>query len=778
MHHMRLRDILLAVMCLLALMTSACFTLVHYQTQKRTLLRDIDARLLTAALFTRATLPADYHDRITGPTSVTEAQYREIVARNNALCRELQLQYLWSVMAVEGKIVFTAGTATSKDISRGDFARFFEVHSDPGSFARVLKTMQVDYSSFGNKWGMGRMVLVPARDRHGRPFVFGASVSLTEVNGLLRQTLWGSLGISLGVLLLGIALSFVLANRLAQPITTLRAVAQRIAAGEAGEVAPVGGSAELLSLSESIARMQEAIQTQLTALRTSREDLRITLDSIGDGVIATDTAGRVTRVNRVAQALTGWTQEEAVGQPLTEVFQIVNGHTRESAENPVERVLREGNVVGMANDTLLLARGGSERQIADSAAPIRLCDTSEILGVVLVFRDVTDRYRLEAQMRQAYKMESVGRLAGGVAHDFNNMLCGITGYANMLGVCLAGQHPLSDYVGHILEATQRAASLTHKLLAFSRQGPLTRITLDVHQAIIEVLSIFERTIDRRIEIVTRLEATPPTIVCDPSQVQNSLLNICLNARDAMPEGGTLTLATSTLRLEAADCAQNAFELHPGNYLLISISDTGVGIPESLREMIFDPFFTTKDVGAGTGLGLAGVYAMVKEHHGAVSVYSEVGHGTVFHLLLPISTEPAAAPLPVVRELIPGTGTILFVDDEPILRELGHLLLTELGYTVLLAEDGQEAVAIYRERWQAIDLVILDIVMPKLNGPEAFLEMRTINPALRALLSSGFARNTSIDALLEAGVAGFIHKPYDSITLSQAVATARVCSTDG
>ncbi|MHB9133009.1 MAG: hybrid sensor histidine kinase/response regulator [Armatimonadota bacterium] len=766
---MSLRSILLFAMLALTLVTAALFAVFMYQTRKSLLLHNIDQRLRTAVLFTRAVLPDDYHDRITGPASVPDAQYHAIVTSYNQLCRDLDLQYLWSVMQVDGKIVFTSGTATSKDIRKGDYARFYEEHTDPGSFAHVLTTMQDDYSSFRNKWGLGRMVLIPDRDRHGRPVIYGASVSLAEVEHLLNTTLAFSLLASLGVVLIGIILSFSLSNMLARPLAKLTDSAKRIAAGADITPFPVDGGLEIASLSQSIASMHQEIVRQLDELQTSRDDLLITLDSIGDGVIAMDTEGRITRINRTAQLLTGWSEREAVGHALSKVFNVVNSRTRESVVNPVERVLRDGAVVGVANDTLLIARDGAERQIADSAAPISHCAGSDIKGVVLVFRDITENNRLEAQVRQAQKMESVGRLAGGIAHDFNNMLCGISGYAGVLQESLAGDPKLSGHVRHIQEAAGRAASLTQKLLAFSRQGSTTMAPIDMHTMVREMLAIFTSGVDRRIEMTLELNAGMVTILGDSSQVQHALLNLCLNARDAMPAGGTLTIATRNVMLNQGDC--RAGGILPGSYLQVTIMDTGQGIPEDIREKIFDPFFTTKEVGAGIGLGLAGVYATMKEHHGAIIVVSEVGHGATFQLFFPVTAQEAPIRTASSRPLTHGSGTILFVDDERSLRELGDQVLSELGYTVLLATNGEEALAIYRKHRATIDLVVLDVVMPKMSGPDTFYALRTLNPSVKVVLSSGFTRDTNIDDMLSEGIISFLQKPYDLPTLSETIADA-------
>jgi PAS domain S-box-containing protein len=769
MHHWSIRRLLQVVMIVLIVIISLAFTVLLYNSKSTSLLRGIDDQLLTAAFFTRALLPTDYHDRITDASSVSPAAYDAIVTKYNGLCSRLNLQYVWSVLEVNGEIVFTSGTATSKEIKNGDYARFFERHTDPAAFTRALQTMQPDYSTFRNKWGHGRMVLVPDVDARGRKFIFGASISLSEVDTLLQRVLIKSLLLSLCILVLGSLLAYHLANGIARPISQLQATAQRIAAGEAVRLEEVTGSAEVASLSRSIRTMHDVITARMTELQTHRRDLQVTLDSIGDGVIATDAQGNITRMNRIAQLLTGWETADAVGRPLAEVFNIINADTREPVENPVTRVLREGCIVGLANSTLLITRAGTERQIADSAAPITLDGQTEIHGVVLVFRDVTEKYQLEAQLRQTQKMESIGRLAGGIAHDFNNILCGITGYASLLATALAGDSTLGDHARHIQNAADRAAALTQKLLTFTRQRPTHVAPLNLHQALTDVMAIFRQTVDRRIVLVPKLDAEHIVIQGDVSEVHSALLNLLLNARDAMPEGGEIRISTANDTVSDEQTRLGISTQVPGDYLVVNITDTGMGIAPHLREKIFDPFFTTKEVGAGTGLGLASVYATVKECGGSISVYSQVGKGTTFTLRFPVSTLPVAQALTAAGTNTPGSGTLLLVDDEPVLRELGTQILTSLGYRVLLAEDGADAVTCYQAHWQEIDCVILDVVMPKLSGPDTLQQIRDINPHARVLLSSGYTHDARIDRLLDDGLTGFLPKPFTHQELSAAVA---------
>ena len=490
------------------------------------------------------------------------------------------------------------------------------------------------------------------------------------------------------------------------------------------------------------------------ALRQSEENLSITLNSIGDAVMATDVNGVVTRINPVAERLTGWSATEAIGQPLSEVFRIVNADTREPVPDPVARVMSTGQIVGLANHTVLVQRGGGEFQIADSGAPIRE-HRGGIVGVVLVFRDMTEQYMEEERRQQSQKMESVGRLAGGIAHDFNNLLGGILGYAELLREHAEDDETLEEYADTIYTTAARAAELTRKLLAFSRKSGKQDSRVSVDTVIEDTVQILARTVDRRIEIRADRAARRCFVLGDATQLQSAFLNLGVNARDAMPEGGTLTFATAEVSLDEEICRSHGDDVEPGDYLEISVADTGKGMDKETLSRAFEPFFTTKAPGQGTGLGLATVYGTARDHGGFINVFSEVGRGTVFKLYLPLIDEPCETSEDETdREVVQGSGTVLIVDDEPVIRSMAGAMLGGLGYETLVAEDGKQAIEIFVERHDEIDLVLLDMVMPHMNGRDAFREMRTIDPNVKAVISSGFSFGVEAEELLAEGVLGF------------------------
>jgi len=494
------------------------------------------------------------------------------------------------------------------------------------------------------------------------------------------------------------------------------------------------------------------------ALKTSEENLRITLNSIGDAVIASDCAGRITRLNPVAANLTGWNVEDAIGQPIEKVFSIINGESRAPLESPIHKVIETGQVQGLMENTVLVARDGREFNIADSGAPIRN-DRGEITGMVLVFHDITRQYELEEKLRQAQKMESIGKLAGGVAHDFNNMLTGIMASADLLTRRIDPNNAgAATLVGIIRDSCQKAADLTQKLLAFARKAKLVSRPVEIHAAIGTAISLLERSIDRRIEIVSHFNAPQSTITGDPSQMANMFLNLGVNSRDAMPDGGVIMIETENIRLDSEQCKHFAFNLTPGTYLHIRFCDTGSGIPPEIINRIFEPFFTTKEVGKGSGLGLSAVYGAIQEHNGAIEVESSMGKGTSFDIYLPCSNSVAI--VEQKTEAFPqGHGCILIIDDEELVRYTAKEIMEEIGFSVFMASDGLDGLEKYKAHQNEIDLVILDMIMPKMNGRECFVELRKLNPKVKVVISTGYISDRTTNAAYPDGAAGFIRKPF-------------------
>jgi PAS domain S-box-containing protein len=493
-------------------------------------------------------------------------------------------------------------------------------------------------------------------------------------------------------------------------------------------------------------------------LKSQEENLRITLNSIGDAVIAADKNGLITRMNPAAEEITGWNFNESKGRPISEIFITFDRERGVKCQNPLDQVLKKRDKIDLLNVINLLQKNGTVIEISGSFAPIYDSHDNPV-GVILVFRDITEKNRIAEQLHQTQKMDVVGQLAGGIAHDFNNMLSGIMGSAELLSH-EAGDNPkLKRYIGVILESARRSANLTSQLLAFSRKVKTVFTPVDIHGVIRAAIDLLERSIDKKIYITTRLSAENSFTIGDPALLQNAILNLSINARDAMPDGGTISISTSDVVLNQETINHNSLPLDPGNYIEIDVSDTGHGIPKEILPRIFDPFFTTKPVGKGTGLGLSGVYGTVKEHKGAVIVYSEPGSGTIFKIFLPRSDHTPHKSDDPVNQITKGSGCILVIDDESIIRNTAHGILTAAGYDVLLAEDGITGTEIYKTDINRISLVVLDMIMPGISGKETFQMLKLINPEVRVIFASGFNNEGSSQEILTSGAKGFIQKPY-------------------
>ena len=384
-------------------------------------------------------------------------------------------------------------------------------------------------------------------------------------------------------------------------------------------------------------------------------------------------------------------------------------------------------------------------------------------------QEESNRILLE-QLHQAQKMRAIGTLAGGIAHDFNNTLGAIIGYTSLLKNMMKENHPFYGHVATIERSAERAADLTRKLLGFARGGKYRAEPVSLNDVVTRVLPIIQRTFDRAIVIETRLAESLPTTEGDLGQLEHSLLNLCLNARDAMPEGGSLVIETAPARI-----GEGFVALHPwartGEFVRLTVSDTGVGMTPETRMRLFEPFFTTKKPGSGTGagMGLAMVYGAVKNHGGFIEVHSEPGRGTTMNLYLPVSWRIRQGDSPAPEKPVRGVKeTVLVVDDEPALRDLAEAVLFSAGYRVLAARNGEEACEILRDLGKKVGLVLLDIEMPGMGGKQAFLTMRGMRPGLPVLVATGHGIEGAASEILQMGGNGFLGKPFRAKELLQAV----------
>ncbi|MFA6567106.1 MAG: MASE1 domain-containing protein [Victivallales bacterium] len=487
-----------------------------------------------------------------------------------------------------------------------------------------------------------------------------------------------------------------------------------------------------------------------------------TFDSMNEAVWILDENNLVRRSNMAAGLYFHRHCSEMIGKHC---WEIIHGTTQAVPGCPIMRARKS-----LHHESMELQAGAGWFDIA--VDPI-LDEDGQFAGAVHVVTDITERKkaeaenaRLEAQFRQSQKMEAIGQLAGGIAHDFNNQLMGIMGYAELLQTRLDDPSLRND-AENILRSARRASDLTRDLLAFSRKGRYLTVPVNVNKIIEEVISLLERSIDKRIEIKRILNANPVMISGDPSQIQNALLNLAINSKDALPNGGEIVFTTEKVGMEdvfsTAEERRNAVK---GDYMKICVADDGMGINDEDMEHIFEPFFTTKQPGKGTGMGLASVYGTVKSHNGAIHVDSKLGEGTVFSLSFPLVGDTESADHETSLKHTIKKSRILLVDDEETVRTVVSKLLSSFGHEVVTCKDGLEAVELYRQAWKEIDLVMLDMMMPRMSGKNVFFEMQALNRDVKVLLISGFSIDGEAQSLLDAGMKGFLQKPFGKKILGE------------
>ena len=512
--------------------------------------------------------------------------------------------------------------------------------------------------------------------------------------------------------------------------------------------------------------VESLLENRTMSLRDSEDRFQTLFESLPDIIVVYDRAKKIRHINVHGVHQLGWSRTDLIGKPISLICPEIASDHLPGAANGV------GGRQGHWRVATFITRSGQdveiemmEREVVDDGSP----------STLLVARDMTNRQlmevekeKLEQQLRQSQKMEAVGRLAAGVAHDVNNILTAIVGHASLLKARSTSEQPVWQAGDVIEQAVHRGQQLTSQLLGFARQGKHHHVPVDVHGVIREVVALLSRTVDKSISLHETLHSTQPWVVGDPNQLHQVLMNLAINACDALAEGGTLSISTANEVVEEAT-ARHIPGMTPGESLVISVKDSGVGIAPDVQSHIFEPFFTTKEKGKGSGMGLAMVYGIVKNHHGYVGVESDRGFGTTVKVYLPCIANPvesqAAAP---VSEPVSGQGHILVVDDEDVVASVAAELLEYLGYKATVASSGMEAVAYFQQYGDQVDLVLLDMVMEGMNGAECFKALRKMYPDLKVILCTGYDRNHAIQELLNRGVEGFIQKPYDLTELSQAV----------
>ncbi|MHB8091882.1 MAG: PAS domain S-box protein [Syntrophales bacterium] len=542
------------------------------------------------------------------------------------------------------------------------------------------------------------------------------------------------------------------------PLTT-RNMGMRIRHTKKVPILDANGNPEyLLGISEDITEQKQK--------EAERERLLSAIEQAGEIFITMDAEGVIQYVNPAFTSVTGYTREEALGQNARILKSV--GHEKGFYRDIWANISRgdtfEGRIVNKRQD--------GTTYIVDSTISPVFGDDGKIVSYVIVSRDITEHIRLSEQLQQAQKMEAVGRLAGGVAHDFNNMLGVIIGHAEMALEKIGPGHPFYDDFNDILKAAERSADLTRQLLAFARKQTVSPVVLDLNVTVEGMLKMLRRLIGENIDLAWLPGADLPLVWMDPVQIDQMLANLCLNARDAIAGVGRLTIETGKTTFDNEYCAEHAGFV-PGEFALLAVSDDGCGMDKGTLENIFEPFFTTKGLRQGTGLGLATVYGIVKQNGGFVNVYSEPGQGTTFKIYLPRHAgqfiEP---PEKISGDIRQGGGeTVLLVEDESVNLELGKIMLESFGYSVLAAGSPGEALRLAEEHAGEVDLLMTDVVMPEMNGRELAGRLQALYPGLKCLFMSGYTANViAHNGVLDEGV-HFLQKPFSRQGLAEKVRTA-------
>jgi len=519
---------------------------------------------------------------------------------------------------------------------------------------------------------------------------------------------------------------------------------------------------EIVALLGVTRNVTERRQAEIS-LAEEKERLSVTLRSIGDGVIVTDVDGNITLLNRVGEELTGWSSDRAVGQYLTKVFNIINETTREVCENPVEKVIRTGMIVGLANHTALIKKDGTEIIIADSGAPVRDRD-SNIIGVVLVFRDITAQYRMEQEMQKMEKLESLGVLAGGLAHDFNNLLTSVIGNVSLAKMTIDIDHKAFGRLTEAEKAAQRATDLTHQLLTFAKGGAPIKKVASIADIVREAVNF--ALSGSSVNCVYSIPVNLWNTEVDKGQMTQVFNNLIINAIHAMPKGGTVHIAFENISI----AAEEVLSLNAGDYVRITFRDEGIGIPEQYLVRIFEPYYTTRKT--GSGLGLSTVFSILKRHEGHIAVKSEVGVGTTFNIYIPALKDSVSPECEAVQGIKPGKGRILIMDDELLIRNVSGEILSALGYEVGFAKEGTEAIDEYnraKNDGNPFDLVIMDLTIPGgMGGKEAVAKLRISSPEAKVIVSSGYSVDPIMSEYKKYGFSGVISKPYNANQVSETI----------
>ncbi len=522
------------------------------------------------------------------------------------------------------------------------------------------------------------------------------------------------------------------------------------------QVGMIPGTMKSIASLIDITRQKETEE----ALRQSEDKYRTLTNNLNVGVYRNTTGptGRFIEANpAIVQLFSYDSREEFFEISVADLYQ--NPDDRKKFN---KKILQKGAV---RNEELQLRRKDGTSFTGSISAVAVKDEEGRIKFFDGIIEDISERVNLEAQLQQAHKMESLGTLAGGIAHDFNNLLMGIQGRTSLMLLDTDSQHPFFEHLKGVEGYVKSSSDLTKQLLAFARGGKYEVIPTDLNEIIQNSSEMFGRT-KKEITIHRKKQKGIWTVEVDRGQIEQVMLNLYVNAWQSMPGGGELYLETENVVLD--DDIVKPYDVDPGKYVKVSVTDTGVGMDKATQKRIFDPFFTTKEMGRGTGLGLASAYGIIKNHDGIIKVASEKGEGAVFSIFLPVSETEVIKDKDSASEILKGNETILLVDDEDIIIDVGKELLRQMGHTVFVAKSGEASIELYEAKRKEIDMVILDMIMPEMGGGEIYEKLREINPDVKVLLSSGYSLDGQATEILERGCNGFIQKPFNIRELSQKI----------
>jgi len=619
----------------------------------------------------------------------------------------------------------------------------------------------------------GVSMLISLKQIPGTEWILGAQQTVEEAFAPIQEAKTRTLASILFAVIVAAVLASVTITRISRPLTKLRkGVMLLCGAGEeqearmkeeyVRELEGIAAKGEIGDLTAAFVSLSKQLDTTMGSLKLSVSDWESTFNSVSDAILIVDEESRIIRLNDAARRILDEQRGGVVGRRL---FRLLD-HAR-----IVDNSSIEGKISSTEQAFLIeLSRGETTCTFQVSVSP--LIRKSERMGTVIVGKDVTsevhadaERKILEAQLQQAQKMEAIGTLAGGIAHNFNNLLMGIQGNTSLILMDTEPKHPHYQKAKNVEKLVQSGSRLTSQLLGYAREGRFQIKPLSLNKLVKEISEPFSLA-RKDIRVRPHLSEDLLTVLADRGQLEQVLMNFFVNAADAMPNGGTLELKTENVTHKSF--CRKVLDLKPGRYVHLAVKDTGTGMDKKTLERIFEPFFTTKAVGKGTGLGLASVYGIIKAHGGFVDVESEEGYGSTFHVYLPGSNERIQNDQETAPVLTRGNEKVLLVDDEEMILDIGQKILKAMGYHVSLAKSGKEAIEVYRQQNDQIDLILLDMVMPDMCGGETFDCLKTINPGVRVLLSSGYSIDGEAAEILKRGCNGFIQKPFNMEQLSQKI----------